>query len=660
MSVRRVLPGLLLALLLNGCGGGSSGSSAGSSVDTDNSNAPCVGQCADDVSRLTVADVKQVLAQGIDQADALGVDATLAVVDRVGNVLAVHRMAPGSAAVEISTTFPTTISTGLEGLVLPAGLDGDALAAIAKAVTGAYLSSEGNGFSSRTANQIVQEHFNPGEQNQPGGPLFGVQFSQLACSDFTLARAGAAASVGPQRSPLGLSADPGGFPLYKNGTPVGGVGVIADGRYSIDNNILDTDRDLDEQIAFAASWDFAAPLDRRADRITVEGKTLRFSDVSFADLVQAPEQAPDYDSLVGAGALVTVTGYTDGTIVAGTAFGAAESGVRPAADYPGLAAFVFVDDSDTERFTAMGGTDAGDLACAPLSAAEVRQILSSALTVANRSRAQIRRPLGGSARVTVSVVDSRGAILGILRSRDAPVFGADVSLQKARTATLFSSTDAADFLRAIPEPAVYLDSDLTPKATVDLGDYADAAQAFVGPTALTDGAAFSDRAGGNLSRPFYPDGIEGNPNGPFSKSFAANEWSVFSSGLQLDLSINQLLAHVFFVLGAAAMDVGSNCTDATAPRVANGIQIFPGSVPIYRGNELVGGIGVSGDGIDQDDMIAFLGVDEAAEVLASGVGNAPPDIRADQLQPMGERLRYIQCPQSPYLDSDAQNVCAGK
>lgn len=387
---------------------------------------------------------------------------------------------------------------------------------------------------------------------------------------------------------------------------------------------------------------------------------MRFSDISFADLVQAPEQAPDYDSLVGAGALVTVTGYTDGTIVAGTAFGAAESGVRPAADYPGLAAFVFVDDSDTERFTAMGGTDAGDLAGAPLSAAEVRQILSSALTVANRSRAQIRRPLGGSARVTVSVVDSRGAILGILRSRDAPVFGADVSLQKARTATLFSSTDAADFLRAIPEPAVYLDSDLTPKATVDLGDYADAAQAFVGPTALTDGAAFSDRAGGNLSRPFYPDGIEGNPNGPFSKSFAANEWSVFSSGLQLDLSINQLLAHVFFVLGAAAMDVGSNCTDATAPRVANGIQIFPGSVPIYRGNELVGGIGVSGDGIDQDDMIAFLGVDEAAEVLASGVGNAPPDIRADQLQPMGERLRYIQCPQSPYLDSDAQNVCAGK
>jgi uncharacterized protein GlcG (DUF336 family) len=42
-------------------------------------------------------------------------------------------------------------------------------------------------------------------------------------------------------------------------------------------------------------------------------------------------------------------------------------------------------------------------------------------------------------------------------------------------------------------------------------------------------------------------------------------------------------------------------------RLQNGIQIFPGSVPIYRGNQLVGAIGVSGDGIDQDDMISFLG-----------------------------------------------------
>ena len=35
----------------------------------------------------------------------------------------------------------------------------------------------------------------------------------------------------------GLSADPGGIPLYKNGTPVGGVGVISDGIYGLEPGV---------------------------------------------------------------------------------------------------------------------------------------------------------------------------------------------------------------------------------------------------------------------------------------------------------------------------------------------------------------------------------------------------------------------------------------
>ena len=46
----------------------------------------------------------------------------------------------------------------------------------------------------------MQEHFNPREQFQPSGPLFGVQFSQLACSDLMRAFDGVGPSVGPQRS----------------------------------------------------------------------------------------------------------------------------------------------------------------------------------------------------------------------------------------------------------------------------------------------------------------------------------------------------------------------------------------------------------------------------------------------------------------------------
>lgn len=644
--------------LLVACGGGGGGSGEGSSPDRDPvDNAPCEGQCATAESFLTEADVRRVLAQGVHQAEALGAAATLAVVDRVGNVLAVYRMAGVNEAndVELGTDFPVQVNGGLEGVILPVAVGGDALAAIAKAVTGAYLSSEGNAFSTRTANQIVQEHFNPGERNQPGGPLFGVQFSQLACSDFTLA--GAQLGVGPRRSPLGLSADPGGFPLYKDGTPVGGVGVIADGRYGIDRNLLDTDRDLDEQIAFAATFGFSAPPDRRADRITVEGKVFRFSDVGLAELPVDPAQAPGFETLQGE--LLAVPGYSTAAIRRGTAFGQPESGVRPSAAFADLDAFEFVDGGGNNRYPPRAGTDAGLLGADALAAEEVRQLLVSAITVANRARAQIRRPVGTPARVTVSVVDSQGAILGMLRTRDAPVFGADVSLQKARTAVLFSSADAADFLRGIEAPAQYLNPDLSPKATVDIADYVDAAQLFIGPQALTDGTAFSDRAGGNLSRPFYPDGIVGNPHGPFSKDYNG-QWSVFSTGLQLDLAYNNIIAHIAFVAGLAGSDVGDNCVQSAVPRVANGIQIFPGSVPVYRGGTLIGGIGVSGDGIDQDDMISFLGVHEAGEALGGTINNAPAEIRADQLRPGGVRLRYIQCPQTPYINSDAQNVCAGK
>ena len=72
------------------------------------------------------------------------------------------------------------------------------------------------------------------------------------------------------------------------------------------------------------------------------------------------------------------------------------------------------------------------------------------------------------------------------------------------------------------------------------------------------------------------------------------------------------------------------------------------------------GIGVSGDGVDQDDMIAFLGLHQAAARLGRGFGNAPPERRSDRLAPQGTRLRYVQCPQAPFLGSETQDACGGK
>ena len=152
----------------------------------------------------------------------------------------------------------------------------------------------------------------------------------------------------------------------------------------------------------------------------------------------------------------------------------------------------------------------------------------------------------------------------------------------------------------------------------------------------------------------------GAPSGPFSKEFSAGEWSPFSTGLQLDISFNKILQHAAFAATGEGEDVGDTCIETEGERLANGLQIFASSVPVYRGAELVGGVGVAGDAPDQDEMMAFLGVHEAGLVLNGSLNNAPPEMRADTLKPMDIRLRYVQCPQSPFRDSDEQNVCAGK
>ena len=93
----------------------------------------------------------------------------------------------------------------------------------------------------------------------------------------------------------------------------------------------------------------------------------------------------------------------------------------------------------------------------------------------------------------------------------------------------------------------------------------------------------------------------------------------------------------------------------------SGMSLFGGGFPIFRGNKLVGAIGVSGDGTDQSDLIAFLALAQAGRVLNTGIGHPPPARRADQLEPKGPgtRLRYANCPTSPFLDSTEQNACAG-
>lgn len=654
----RRLPALSALLLLSACsggggpGGGSGGGGGPAPTPTPTPTPPAgLAYTAPAAESLSVADVQKVLAEAAAQAQADGRPAVIAVTDRVGNVLAVLQMtgAPASAAIPLASDGSMQ---DIQGLNVPAPA-----AAISKAITGAYLSSSGNAFSTRTASMIVQQHFPPGPSTTglESGPLFGVQFSQLPCSDLSSRLApGPAFLVGPKRSPLGLSADPGGFPLYKNGVVVGGIGVAADGSYGFDPDVLDIDSDIDERIALAGTVGFEAPTEIRANRIALDGTLLRFTDTDYASL--AAVSGASYAATVPAlGSLSTVAGYyTVAAIQAGSVYGTEASGIRraAAAEFTNGDAFVLTNGSGTNRFPLRPGTDAAEVGTA-ISALEAQRILEQAFNVMSRARAQIRKPLDSLAQVTISLVDTRGVPLGIVRSPDAPVFGIDVSLQKARSAAFFSTVDAGPQLLADP--------------SADVRSFVPAMRSlFSDPAALTGRMAFSNRAIGNLARPYFPDGEVSQPSGPLSRPIS--KWSPFSTGLQSALVLANLAQHLNFVTGASLVDTPARCSfiPDVAPsqnRLQNGLQIFPGAVPIYRGNTLIGAIGVSGDGIDQDDMIAFLGLANAAAQLGT-LGNAPAAIRADQTAfDLGSgrttRLRYVSCPFAPFIGSDAQNICQG-
>ena len=590
-----------------------------------------------------------MIARAAAEARARNLPAVIAVVDRVGNVLAVFAMAGARATATARAGAGSNVD--VQGVVFPA-----ALGAISKALTGAYLSSGGNAFSTRTASMIVQEHFPPSRVavGLESGPLSGVQFSQLPCSD-VMARLGAA---GPKRAPLGLAADPGGMPLYRNGVVVGGVGIMADGDYGFDTEVIDVDDDAEEAIAVAASTGLAAPEAIRADRISVDGTTLRYSDVTA--LRSDPAAAGAFAGV--AGALTPVAGFYGGGIVPGVAYGSEASGVRAAtaAEFGNSDAFVLSDGAGAMRYPVRGGTDAAEttaLSAAALSAAEVRALLEEAFAVMARARAQIRQPLDSRAQVSIAVTDTRGAALGLVRSPDAPMFGIDVAVQKARTAAFFSGRFAAADLLATGDPGV--------------AAFVGASNAFFGsPGFLTGAFAVSNRAVGNIARPYFPDGETGRGPGAFSRPIG--NFSPFSTGLQSALIVQNLA----LVLGGgdAAECTALPATPRATPgagagagggkRLANGMQIFPGSVPVYRGAVLVGAIGVSGDGIDQDDMIAFLGAANAG-VRVGGIGLPPMGIRSDQVVvavpgSSGVRLRFVGCPFAPFLDTAEQNVCQGR
>jgi uncharacterized protein GlcG (DUF336 family) len=515
---------------------------------------------------LTTSDVQAIISQAVSAAVSLNRNVTVAVTDREGNSLGVFRMTGAPTTTTIRSVGASGM--GLEGMVVPSSL-----AAISKAGTGALFSTGGNAFTTRTAGFIIQEHFPPGIDFRASGPLYGVQFSSLPCSDIKI-----------PGLPLGLSGDPGGLPVYKDGLAVGGVGIEGDGVYTVDRDPADFDQPTEETIAASAVRGYEAPSLIRGDNILVDGIRLPYTNIAN----------PPAPATIAFGSL-------PGAIVAGFPIQPAQTSAFVPAMVGGIAGEV-----DTRFFPFVAGTAPAGNA---LTAAEVQTIISHAAQQANITRAAIRQPLGSNARVTISVVDAAGTVVGVFRQQDAPVFGFDVSVQKARTAAFFTRSDAGSMLTA-----------------AGFGSYVN--RAAGDGLQLNGSVAFSDRAIGFLHRPLFPDGINNTAAGPFSTQLT--EWSPFNVGLQLDLIKTNLIA----TLGGAAVPC------STIPNVANGLQIFAGSVPLYKNGVLVGAIGISGDGIDQDDLVSAAG----------GNGFSPaPAVRADAVFVRSVRLPFLKFPRSPNL-----------
>jgi uncharacterized protein GlcG (DUF336 family) len=211
-----------------------------------------------------------------------------------------------------------------------------------------------------------------------------------------------------------------------------------------------------------------------------------------------------------------------------------------------------------------------------LSASDVAQVLNNAEATANTTRAAIRLPPGSKARMVIAVADLDGTIIGLRRMQDSTVFSIDVAATKARNMVYFNSSvrTAAD-LNGVPM-----------------------------------GTAVTNRTISFGAQPLYPPGIDGSSGGPF-----------------FDLYM---------------MDLANPCTQGFESGAVNsnksGIVFFPGSAGLFRNGVLVGGLGVSGDGVDQDDYVTSGGT--------AGF-EAPAGIRADQIMDQGVRLPYLKFPRNP-------------
>jgi len=217
----------------------------------------------------------------------------------------------------------------------------------------------------------------------------------------------------------------------------------------------------------------------------------------------------------------------------------------------------------------------GPTAGGSFTVADLNKIINQARAEANLTRAAIRLPYSETARMVFAVGDINGNILAVYRQSDSTVFSLDVAVTKARNVNYFSGS------------------------SVNSADQ----------VAMPVGTAVTNRTISFGSQRFFPSGLDFAGPGPYRDVFTNDASNPCTQGRDTSNTANQ-----------------------------SGIVFFPGSVPLYKNGVLIGGLGVSGDGVEQDDLVAAAG--------AAGF-EPPAGIRSDQYKISDVRMPYLKYPRNP-------------
>ncbi len=244
-----------------------------------------------------------------------------------------------------------------------------------------------------------------------------------------------------------------------------------------------------------------------------------------------------------------------------------------------------------------------------LTAQDVINIVNQGIYRATQTRAAIRLPIERHVRMVFAVSDKEGNLLGLYRMPDATTFSIEVAVSKSRNVAYYAN------------PALLQPTDKLPTVPA--------------------GTAFESRTIRYLADPRFPEGIDGSPPGPFSilTDGGTNPITALNIGAPLPASSFQS------VQGYNDFNPQTNMHETAYPLNQSGVIFFPGGVPLYKNingqKVLVGGLGVSGDGVDQDDDVTF----------SASLGFRPPASvpTADKVFVRGVRLPYFKFNRNPQI-----------